>query len=107
MGTLLDWTPEEAEDNILGAGADCWDWYVNLGEQGDGFVVEMVDPDNDGATVERIFTADEYIQVAEEIVAGKREANERIRGYIKNDDIDADAGDCILQILLFGTVVYG
>jgi len=38
---------------------------------------------------------------------GKHEVSARIRNYLRDDDADADAMDCVIQIATLGEIVYG
>ncbi len=53
-----------------------------------------------------VVTAGDCTAAAKRIVKEKL-ANDRIIGYITGDDIDADAADCIVQVAVFGEIVYG
>lgn len=105
--SICRWTAEETDDNVTGAGAESWEWYRSEIEQkGDRYEVVMDDPNGD-TPVTYTFTRARVRTVVTEIAMGKHNVANRIRNYIKADDLDADAMDCVIQIIVYGEVVFG
>lgn len=109
--TYVRWDDEETADTILGSGClSEYPWWVDVKgyneEIGKSFTITSWDETGQKKMVTEI----RYSQlraIARAIVAGKHGVNDRIINDIKRDDIDADSADCILQIAVFGQVVYG
>lgn len=106
MAFVAQWSDEETDDNVLGAGATyTYPWYSGYTQDDDGVTITMLDPETDKWRDYR-FRWSRIRTIAREISQDKHGISDRIIGYIKDDDIDADAADCILQVCAFGEVVY-
>lgn len=105
------WTDENIDDMVLGSGAESYEWWQMIARVGDLFVVTAEDPEEDG-TVMVSFTNEEFASACRDAVAGKWTAymtgtGATVADYIRKDDLDADAVDCILQMIVYKELVYG
>lgn len=107
---ICTWTDEETDDNVLGSGASQWEWYITAIDFHDGkYHVTMYDgvTDSTDDAKEFSFTRGKVRSTVTNMIMGKTNVNDRIRGYAKNDDMDADSMDCVIQIIAYGDVKYG
>lgn len=105
-GAYAEWDDAEVEDHLTGSGAGIWPWWKTIERSPDGrFFVEAEDPDNSDANVTKWFTVDEVRRARDEIIAGQHGINDTTIRDLR-DDADANAIDCLLQILVYGDVVY-
>lgn len=114
------WTDQEVEDHISGSGAGDSEWYWQLKRSsyepsGDPqgspgrrfrFIVVIDDPSGDNRQVTAVFAEDDFRRVAIEVMEGVHGANEEVRRAIRNDDLDAEAVDCIIQVIALGEISY-
>lgn len=107
---ICRWTDEETDDNVLGSGADQWEWYDSAIEWDDVkcvYRVIMQHENDDDLSIPMSFTRGKVRSTASEIMVGEHNLNDRIVGYFRNDDPDADAMDCLIQVIVYGKVVFG
>lgn len=107
MGNICRWTDEETDDNVLGSGADQWEWYdsaITVDHDGN-YHVDMALPDNDDKSKVYTFTRGKVRTVVTEISMGKH--NVKLSSQAGIDDMDAGDMDCVIQICAYGKVVYG
>jgi hypothetical protein len=107
---ICRWTDEETDDNVLGSGADMWDWYLSNIKWNAGantYVVTMMDPEDEDNHVEYQFTRGKVRSTVTDMTMGNLPVNDRIRGYAQKDDMDADSMDCVVQWIVYGEIVYG
>jgi hypothetical protein len=99
---------EEWCDHVFGSGADQWPWWISVGQNSAGdVVIYHQDPDSETyyedepeihyTTLQKL--ADTASEMAPEYPA--------VNLAISNDDFDADAMDLVLQMDVFGEIVYG
>ncbi len=107
--SICTWTNEEVDDNVLGSGVTTWPWWHSVDESpdGKGYVAVIEDPDNCEDTITFEFSRSAVRTQVTKIMMGQSSANDRIVGYLRDDDPDADAMDCVLQLVVFGEIVYG
>lgn len=110
--SICRWTDEETDDNVLGSGADGWDWYltnINWDASTSEYVVTMSDPNGEHEDSEKVyrFTRGKVRSTVTDMAMGKLPVNDRIRGYAKKDDLDSDAMDCVIQWIVYGEIVFG
>jgi hypothetical protein len=105
------WTDENIDDIVLGSGATAYEWWLDL-EQADGeYIITAEDPEEDG-TITVAFTREDFAAACRDAVDGKWTAYMTGTGataadYIRKDDLDADAVDCIFQMIVWKELVYG
>lgn len=107
---ICRWTDEETDDHVTGSGADQWEWYrTSITGNESGYAVMMYDGmSTDPDDAKRFtFTRGKVRSVVTEIMMGKHNISDEYVRYFKNDDPDACAMDCAIQIIVYGEVVYG
>jgi hypothetical protein len=106
---VCEWDDEETTDNLLWSGASAYPWWhdFSLTEDGQGVVFIAEDPDTEWWSTVKIVSLARLREVTAQVANDQYGANDRIRGYILDDDIDAEAADCILQAAVYGMVVFG
>lgn len=91
-------------DEWVGEFARAIAYWGSIIEDGDGlYLVTDHEDDNREYTV----TWRGLDDAAKKIVLGETEVAPLIASYIVSDDIDDDAGDCIVQIAALGEIRYG
>jgi len=109
--SICTWSNEETDDNVLGSGADSYSWYptpIELGKDFNGYLVMIDDPNGEEESIICRRVARPAIRrIVTEVIMGKHEVSARIRNYLRDDDADADAMDCVIQIATLGEIVYG
>lgn len=107
-GAYPAWSDDETADHLLGSGAMTYPWWKDLVRRSDGtYLASIEHPDYpDGVPTSKAFTGGDARRVRDEILAGQHGVNERIVRDLRVDP-DADAVDCLLQVLVLGEVVYG
>lgn len=63
--------------------------------------------DNGDSVVSRTISLNDMTVAIEKLLNAKVECGDRIISYIEEDDIDGDAADVIVQVAMFGRIVYG
>lgn len=109
------WTDENIDDIVLGSGATSYEWWLDLTQIGDVYFLTGENPEadeDDDAPVAASFTRDEFATACRDALDGKWTAymtgtGETAADYIRKDDLDADAVDCIFQMLVYKELVYG
>lgn len=109
------WTEENVDDIVLGSGATAYEWWLDLTQVGDIYFLTGENPEgdeDDDAPVSVSFTRDEFVTACQDCLDGKWIAymtgsGETVADYIRKDDLDADAVDCIFQMLVYKELVYG
>lgn len=102
---------DELWSNVFGTAGESWSWWRGIayrdgatwespGESGH-VILRVEDPDNDGKVIEKRVGIDDVVCAAEWYV---RSGYEKLAPL---DDLDASASDVILQLMVFGEVVYG
>lgn len=107
---ICRWTDEETDDNVMGSGADGWDWYQSYIAWDAGtseYVVTMMDQNDEDNTAEYRFTRGKVRSTVTDMAMGKLPVNDRIRSYAQADDMDADSMDCVIQWIVYGEIVFG
>lgn len=101
--SLCTWTDEETDDNVLGSGAEMWDWYVTYihwMDKANEYQVTMWDTEADEEGTPKVFTFTR--DKVRETVAGM------LDGFTFDvDDMDACDMDTVIQMLVYGEVVFG
>lgn len=105
------WSDEDVDDHVLGSGAidgpgGCIrDYKMRDGDT--GYLLFMDDPHNEEGMC-RWFTLsrDRFREVAREIADGKHEVRDDIREDIRHNDIDASCVTVIIQIAMYGEIMY-
>lgn len=105
------WSDEDISDHIIGSGALSYSWWLDV-EQVDNRYYIVVDAEDEvGDAIVRVDAAD-FADEARKCVAGEWSAyqtgtGQTVADVIRKDDLDADAVDTILQMAVFGEIVYG
>ena len=112
----VEFTDEDIEVHIIGSGLWQYHWWVDYQPIVDGFRITFVDPDtgrderhknvyyNDIRRVMGNMLADAY-RNPEYYYLAKKQIMDGIR--IGDWDFDAEGADEIMQIAVFGEVIYG
>lgn len=105
---LIHWTDEQTDDAIIGSGALEYEWWVSADPIDGGYALSAyIDVDkNKWMRVQNVSFA-KMRRITQEIGWGKHNVRQEIVDMVKNDDLDADAADCVLQLCMFGTIIYG
>lgn len=106
---ICRWTDTETDDNVLGSGADAWEWYADAIEWDDVknvYTVDMRDPDDADKSSVHTFTRGKVRSTVTEVMMGKHNICDEYVRYFKDDDVDACAMDCVIQIIVYGKVVF-
>jgi hypothetical protein len=112
MSNICRWTDEETDDNVMGSGAETWEWYITdikVDDATDEYMVEMSDPNSevDGGTNVYFFTRGKVRSTVTDMAMGRLPVNDRIRKSAQVDDLDADAMDCVIQWIVYGEIIFG
>lgn len=110
--TAPTWTDDEIDDHVMGSGVESFPWYAEeIGEEvlgvchyGD-YVTAFGEWGTTPTSVR--FSRDKFRRAAQTIVDGKVEIAADIRQSIIDNDLDAGAVDCIIQVATLGEVQYG
>jgi hypothetical protein len=107
-GAYPEWDDQDVADHLTGSGATSYSWWRSLTRQADGttYLVSGDNPDDETEQVVRTVTADDVRRVRAEMLGDRHKVNDRVLRDLR-DDPDADAVDCLLQVLVYGEVVYG
>ncbi len=101
----------EIIDHLVYSGAESYDWYRVLDEDGKQVTVAMEtgDTDENGEEIVLLqqFTPTELKRIAEEIVKDQRAGWRAVRESIAYDDFDSDSADIVLQHAVLGELVFG
>ena len=104
------WSDDETDDVALGSGASQYPWWVSIRidpNDSSWYRVESINPDySDSDVSEHYVSRGCFRTIVRDIAFGRHDVGERIVGYIKDDDLDADAVDVVFQIACFGKVIY-
>ena len=60
-----------------------------------------------GDQLSTVLTPNDLARACEALLDGRVQVADYIVGYIRNDDIDSVAGDTIVQVAIFGKLVFG
>lgn len=106
-----DFTDEDIEDRILGAGADSYEWWVELGRGKDGGYTAIImdeSEDTEESDHERTFTGADFLDLCRRVLSGELASQfpGQVIRDLANDDLDSDSTDSLLQYLVFGEIVY-
>ena len=119
-------TQQETEEFIFGAGIpDYFSWWHSFGKDwqydddlyapdGWTYLVVAEDPENPTGTIQVTIDHKSIVKACRAIIHGKVSVNSSIKGEAANllfdteeCDIDAIAADAILQVAVYGGVIFG
>jgi len=109
---ICRWTDEETDDHVTGSGADQWEWYATyIGISDGNYTVFMYDGVSEDEEDRRLFrfTRGAVRSMVTKVMMGKTEIQRGSRNYeaFKDDDPDAVAMDSLIQLVVYGRIVYG
>ena len=114
MSKFEAFTEEDAADIICTAFYGNFWFYdegykvfpIKLGEEGNATDVKVK---GEEVKAEGLVNKDTLTQAARDILSGKIKVNSAIKSDIENErqGCDADSADALLQVVLFGELVYG
>jgi hypothetical protein len=98
--------------------ADAWDYYpwfpgVAASASYDALTVDYRDAEGDGAPINgrapgaHVISGAALRRAAADIISGAVRVSPRVADDIATGEIDADAADVVLQVAMFGEVVFG
>jgi hypothetical protein len=103
-------TDEDIEMHIFGSGFGTWDWWQEFYNEEDGYTIEAENPNADGF-IRRFVSYDKIRSVVGDILSGRVQCSlarqQLAYGNVQEMDLDADGADQIMQIVVFGEVVFG
>lgn len=103
-------TEEALVDHLVYSGADCYSWWrsIEITDTGE-LLLAADDPKDYNGEEPAVSKMLPLSEVAEEIqmILDNPSTPEHVIRSFADDDVDSDAADVILQILLFGKVIYG
>ena len=102
---------EDIDLHIMGSGFNMWEWWQALNNQpSEGFIGVAAENPYDGGVVTKRVLYDDIRRVIGEILSGQHDftiAREQLaNGNLDEIDLDADGADQIMQIAVFGKVVF-
>jgi hypothetical protein len=101
-------TDQDIVDHIIYAGADMYDWYVELShdETNNDIRIVMEDPDfpENSLTVET--NPGEIRAMISRIITEDLPGAKAINRAVLDDDFDSNDSDIVLQYMIFGQIVY-
>jgi hypothetical protein len=100
-------TSQDVIDHIVFAGADDYDWYVDLHVDGDTIVCAMENPDDPNSVIQAEMPANALRLLVNKYVSEERAGYKHIVRAINDDDFDANDADIVLQWWVLGDIVYG
>lgn len=106
------WDDEDIDDHVLGSGALSYSWWGGIEQVGDSFFLTADPQVDEDADMTIRFTRQDFADECRKCLSGEWTAWQTGTGVtiadtIRKDDLDADAVDCILQMIVFGELVYG
>jgi hypothetical protein len=110
------YTAQEVDDIVLGSGADCYDWWRTfryaLDDEPCDYVFAIDSPDDEDAVETGHVTRGAFLGAMQTVCTGgyDKELDGGAAGLkhaIAQNDLDADDVDTLLQLIVFGEVVYG
>ena len=118
MKTVWIANKQDVIDTLVGAGAETYEWYLQLDETHDGQIIcEMetgaYEPDKYGhgvavpLSVEVTFTTSDAKAMVNEIIKEKKAGWQVVQSAVDADDFDSDAVDVVLQHIVLGDLVFG
>lgn len=109
----FEWSDEDVDDHVFGSGAmENARWYRNIDvEDATGaYVARMWDPYHDEQERRRFttyrFTRDDFRRIAQEVADGKHDVDPILRTSLRHDDPDAETVDAVIQLTVYGIVIY-
>lgn len=103
----LELTDEDIEDIIDMASYGIGYWAVEAVVDREAHTYTIITADDEDT--QHVVT-DQDIRKATNAIAGGGLTNEHIQGYLLAGDmggVDSDVADCIIQVAIFGKIVYG
>lgn len=99
-------TEEDFLDIVDTAGYSIGYWAVSgsVDKNNCTYTVQYFDQENDRAKA--TVSKDNLESAIAKILNSEVECSDSIVGYIEDDDIDGEAADVIIQIAIFGSIVY-
>ncbi|MDF2915852.1 MAG: hypothetical protein K0S70_69 [Microbacterium sp.] len=109
---------QEVEDLITGTGVLSYSWWLNvedapdaMGGTGDAFLFTHWEPDTEGGSVQTTVTAQQIVDAAARVIKGDgAKVDAASARDMANDTLgyaDSIAADAVLQLAVFGRVIYG
>ena len=117
----VEFTDEMIIDHISGGGAFGWEWWYSVNRDDKGYTIEAENPNGD-EVVTKFVSFDGVREAMAQILAGffvthtrmgtpigPASAYQQIMDGVRTGDfdIDSDGADQIMQIAVFGRVIYG
>lgn len=113
----VEFTDEDIDLHIMGSGLWQYNWWVDYQPIVDGWRISVVDPDTGRGQQHKNVTCDDIRRVMGNMLADAYPhpdhyslAKQQILDGIMRSgdfDFDADGADQIMQIAVFGEVIYG
>jgi hypothetical protein len=109
-------TDDDIDLHIFGSGFEYYGWWWQFKTVDNGYVVTAEDPNypDDGVkTISKTVSNDDIRRVMGEILERKHQYTGNARWQIQNGigagdfEIDADGADLIMQVAMYGKVVFG
>lgn len=111
MQTSITYSEQDRGDILTTAfegGVNYWTQVAQVSRAEDGTIQRVWFVEDDDPQVHCLSVAmDALDRAAERIVNGDVQVGDYIKRYIMDEDIDADAADCIVQVAVLGEIVYG
>ena len=102
-------TDEDIEMHIFGSGFQTWDWWHEFERFAWGYRIHAENPMND-SDFSCDCTYDDIRRTVGEIISGKHNVflprHQLANGNVDEMDLDSDGADQIMQIAVFGEVVF-
>lgn len=102
-------TDEDIETHIFGSGFQTWEWWHNFESFDWGYRIHAENPVNDN-DFSRDCSYDDIRRTVGEILSGKHDFTiaraQLANGNVDEMDLDSDGADQIMQIAVFGEVVF-
>jgi hypothetical protein len=103
-------TNEDIELHIFGSGFMSWDWWHEFERSDWGYRIHAENPVNDN-DFSRDCSYDDIRRTVGDILSGRVQcslARQQLAfGNVDEMDLDADGADQLMQIVVFGEVVFG
>ena len=104
------WDDEQTDKAVLNSGASTFPWYrsgIDIDPRSGEYVVRMVDLGADQSRTKLArFSRTRVRRVVSQVMMGRYDVAAEIRADLQADAIDADAMDCVLQIIVYGQLAF-
>lgn len=128
MTTMNEATPQDSEMHIFGAGIPSYyEWWHSFDREREHqaefpfdapddwmYTVVAEDPETDGKTIRKEIRHSNIMQAARKIIEKGFDANSTIKSECRNllfdvdaADLDAVIADAVLQVAVYGDIIFG